>query len=653
MRRALVLALAGLALAAPAQAYFAPGAAVLSASSERQELADSASQSVAVSGDGRFAAFATRATNLFADDDPDPEGTDRLGGIFRRDLASGLLRPVADGDLVAEADGSLIRTGARNPSVSADGRYVAFSTGYALVPGDTNGAIDVYVRDLDRSAADAGAYTLVSARDGSDAAATYGQSSSPAGQQPGSDVWPLTSISADGRRVVFRTTAASDLPGGGASLTPASQLLVRDLGARTTRVVTRAAADGEPAGGAIGPAALSADGTAVVWAGSNARAQTKIFDGEPYDATDLYDLWQRIGGPTRRITGLADPDDPACTTDYVSPDPSATGPCYGPLTTTEAGTVSISGRQLAISGDGNRIWYLTPGFPRPSVLFSNVLDVWSADMSAGVTRKAGAVELSREGALDDPTANPAIDGLAVSPDGRWLALSTQRTRFGAGRLTLSGSPRAVPDQRELYVADLGTGVMERVVTGFGGDDASGSVGPQVSLSADGRTVGFTSSATNLFYGDANGSTDAFTAVRTDPPAGEAPVSPGTGGNDDLVVPPPPEDPKLRVRLTRDKHRRVVVSVTTPAAGRLALRVRGRLPASGGRRKPLRTFAVASKRARAAAKVRVTLELKRALRGPLKRFGRLSAGLKVVFTPAAGGRSLAAGKRVRFLPGRGR
>ena len=34
------------------------------------------------------------------------------------------------------------------PAISADGRYLVFGTGSALVPGDTNGLYDVYVRDL-------------------------------------------------------------------------------------------------------------------------------------------------------------------------------------------------------------------------------------------------------------------------------------------------------------------------------------------------------------------------------------------------------------------------------------------------------------------------------------------------------------------------
>ena len=55
---------------------------------------------------------------------------------------------VAAGDVRQEGDDALIAFGARNPSISADGRYVAFSTAERPVPADVNGNIDVYVRDM-------------------------------------------------------------------------------------------------------------------------------------------------------------------------------------------------------------------------------------------------------------------------------------------------------------------------------------------------------------------------------------------------------------------------------------------------------------------------------------------------------------------------
>ncbi len=108
---------------------------------------------------------------------------------------------MADGNLFRESDNAFLRWGASNPSISADGRYVAFSTGEQLVPGDVNDNIDVYVRDMSKPASDPGAYVLASARDGGDTPASYGPPPFPnPGSDPGADVSAGVAISADGSR---------------------------------------------------------------------------------------------------------------------------------------------------------------------------------------------------------------------------------------------------------------------------------------------------------------------------------------------------------------------------------------------------------------------------------------------------------------------
>ena len=128
----------------------------------------------AVCADGRYVAVQTRARNLFADDDPDPAGQYRVGGIFRFDLETQGLELVADGDFFDEETNVLLRQGAREPSMSADGRFVAFSTAQQLAPADTNGSIDVYVRDMSvRRSGPRARSSSISARDGGDAPAEY------------------------------------------------------------------------------------------------------------------------------------------------------------------------------------------------------------------------------------------------------------------------------------------------------------------------------------------------------------------------------------------------------------------------------------------------------------------------------------------------
>src|SRR5262249_42223714 len=148
VRITLMLALLLALPVATARAYVGPGALIASASLEIREQGDDGSSNADLSADGRYVVFDTRARNLYPADFVDPPGQPYEGGVMRRDLQTGSVELVAPGDLINEADGATLTRGARNPSVSADGRYVVFSSGQQLVPADVNGNIDVYVRDM-------------------------------------------------------------------------------------------------------------------------------------------------------------------------------------------------------------------------------------------------------------------------------------------------------------------------------------------------------------------------------------------------------------------------------------------------------------------------------------------------------------------------
>jgi Tol biopolymer transport system component len=93
----------------------------------------------ALSHDGRYVAFASRASNLVPNDAP---GT---FDVFLRDRLLGTTQRINVG-----ADNSTVISGVvAMLGISADGSRVAFSAdGASGVPGDTNGALDVFVRDL-------------------------------------------------------------------------------------------------------------------------------------------------------------------------------------------------------------------------------------------------------------------------------------------------------------------------------------------------------------------------------------------------------------------------------------------------------------------------------------------------------------------------
>ena len=647
-------ALVALLAPASASALYGYGAQIVSADFARGEQGDDATTFAAIAANGRYVAIQTRARNFFADDDPDPPGRYRAGGVFRFDLATQALAKVADGDLFDEASNQFLRRGASNPSISVDGRYVAFATAEPLVAADGNDHVDVYVRDMDVAIGQPGAYDLVSARDGGDVPAAYGTPAVPTpGSEPGSDVSRGVAISADGRRVAFRTDAPTDLPASGAVDVPAGQVFVRDRVADTTTLVTAkrdpesGAMTSAPAGGAAG-AALSADGTTVAWTGGNAGDQTRFLGGENPEPSFPYFLWRRVAdgpaAPTRRITGLADPDDPACppgsSTNF---DQSSTGPCYGPLTDQEANRTSIGGQLPALSGDGLTVAFLTGAGPRPLAFTGPGLDLYVTHMDSGLTRKAATVELTRDTVGTDAATASPLGSVAISRDGQHLALTTVRTKFVLPALEQVDEPRQVPGPRELYAVDLGAGTIERVTRSYSEGDIGADVLNGPTLSADGSRIAFAAFASNLFYGDANQTTDAFVVERLpeeDP--GALPVAPGTGLESSIE-----EDrgPSIRVRARARPGGVVALTVSVPAAGGVKALAR----AAAGEPRRQRILATANGRARGLARseVKLTLRPVARYRPELRRRGEIRGRAVVTYVAARGGRRAVATRTVVF------
>jgi hypothetical protein len=661
----LAVSLAALASAVPAGATYGdgtkglPGAELVSADYLRLEQGDDTSKFAAVSADGNYVAIQTRARNFFADGDPDPPGEYRAGGIFRFDLRTRVLQKVADGDLFRESDNAFLRRGASNPSISANGRYVAFSTNQQLVSADTNDNADVYVRDMNLATDAPGAYTLVSARDGGVVPASYAPPALPLpGSNPGADVSPGVAISADGTRVAFRTEAESDLPARASPDAPAGQVFVRDLATQRTTLVTAGRDPGtgqmtaEPAGGALG-AALSADGSTVAWTGRHAAEQTRFLGGENPDPAFNYYLWRRAPfgptDPTRRITGLADPDDPVCRQlEEANPgmittfNPNANGPCYGPLTDQEANRSDISSQLPALSGDGYTVAFLTGSGPRPLVQSGPGLDLYVADMHPGLSRKAGTVELTRDAANGETETSSPLSSIAISPEGRYVAFTTSRTRFILPALQLVGTPRAVPGIRELYVADLQAHTVERVARSIAGGDIDGGVQDGITLSAGADRIAFSSFAGNLFFGDANQRADAFVATRLPQVPELAGGGNGSGaGGSSLTV--DRAGPRVIVRAKAKADGVVVLTITVPAAGGIEAVATARTG------KPAKNQTIASRKTHARGKGSFNVVMRAAARfRPALRDGStLHARVRVTFTPAAGGRRLHGSTTVAF------
>jgi len=127
----IVLALIGTAGASPG-----PTARVSVSSAGGESNAGSAAPSV--SADGRFVAFASSASNLV------PNDTNAAIDVFVHDVQAGTTSRMS-----VDAQGNEGSGQSLYPDISADGRLVAFpSAAPNLVPGDNNGAFDIFVHDL-------------------------------------------------------------------------------------------------------------------------------------------------------------------------------------------------------------------------------------------------------------------------------------------------------------------------------------------------------------------------------------------------------------------------------------------------------------------------------------------------------------------------
>jgi Tol biopolymer transport system component len=192
---------------------------------------DGTSASCSLSGDGRYVAFMSYASNLVAGD------TNGISDVFVRDQITGETSRVN-----IPAGGGQANDYSYDCDISADGRYVVFlSAARNMVPGDTNMFADVFVRDRT-----AGTTTRVSV-------ATDGTEANDSSYEP--------AISGNGRYVVFHSSAsnlvANDTNGG-------EDIFVRDLVSGTTTRASIADDESQANDRSFDPA-ISSDGRYIAF----------------------------------------------------------------------------------------------------------------------------------------------------------------------------------------------------------------------------------------------------------------------------------------------------------------------------------------------------------------------------------------------------
>ncbi len=311
-------------------------------------------------------------------------------------------------------------------------------------------------------------------------------------------------ISADGRFVVFRQSTPVQLPSGASQ--DLGRILLRDRVSGTTTVVAQGSVTAGIAltVGAVSEPDISADGRWVAYVvgspGTTGPRTIRLWDrttaqtsspGPLRGACDLPALSADgrflafrtdaalVAGDTNQLPDIYVLDRQASTFDLVSPG-VAGGPGY-------RGQVG----QPSISADGNRIAFASTmiGLVARQVPVG-VMQIYLRDRSARTTTLVSAAADGSPG--DRSSQEPSISG-----DGSMVAFSSTATAF-AGPSAPEG----------IFVWSQVTGQMRDATVSTEGTAAAGG-SSQPSLSAGGRYVAFSSVATNLVPGDANGIADIF------------------------------------------------------------------------------------------------------------------------------------------------
>jgi len=403
---------------------------------------NSGSGSPSISADGRFVAFDSDASNLV------PGDTNSNRDIFVRDTLTNTTTRVS-----FDSAGNQANSNSFGASISADGRFVAFeSLASNIVPGDTNSNRDIFVRDR---------LTNTTTRVSLDSAGNQAN-----------DASDRVSISADGRFVAFTSDASNLVPG---DTNGDPDIFVRDrLTNTTTRVSVNSAGNQGNVRSLFNAPSISADGRFVAF---ESRASNIV----PGDTNDGLDIFVR--------------DTLTNTTTRVSLDSAGN---QG-NSSSESPSISADGRFVAFTSRASNI---VPGDTNSRG------DIFVRDRLTNTTTRVSVDSAGNQRNID--SYSPSI-----SADGRFVAFES-----GASNIDLG-------TDSDIFVRDTLTNTTTNVSVDSAGNRGEGE---SPSISADGRFVAFESNSSNLVPGDNNNTDDIFVVETSSTPK----VINGTPGNDNLT-----------------------------------------------------------------------------------------------------------------------
>ena len=412
----------------------------------------------------------------------------RASASSTRRTSRNLCEPSPVNHLVSTGPGnrrtSGTQSGGLSPQVSRDGRFIAFQTPSALVPDDTNGVRDVYVRDRERGR-------------------TKRVSLGSRGQQLArASSWPA--ISATGRFVTFSTGSANVLPGLGGGT---KRVFLRDLRTSRTELVSQTSRE-RPANGASFGSSISKDGRVVAfesWAPNLGAWDVEVFvrDRQTGRTRFLSRDWK--GRPSGYgILSKVTPDGRRVLFYSVSKltrERGGQGLYVADLvrqTIRWVARPAIEHEGSSISDDG-RVIAFTSVDPDCTGSTGECLTAVVRNTRTDVDEIASAPLPTVES--DGPSYNPQLSG-----DGRFVLFTSR-----AGNIVEADDNLAT----DVFVRDRRSGRVRLVSVAEDGGGANGPSGtgtfdlPNATLSGDGVWAVFASRATNLVLADENGAADVF------------------------------------------------------------------------------------------------------------------------------------------------
>lgn len=267
-------------------------------------------------------------------------------------------------------------------------------------------------------------------------------------------------ISADGRFVAFDSTASNLVPG---DTNNKPDIFVHDRLTGTTERVS-VASDGTQGNGSNQATAISADGRYVTFYSSSSN----LVADDTNNIEDVF-IHDRETGTTERVS--------------VSTDG------------TQGDAASL---RSSVSADGRYVAFMSRAKNLVPETTDNLYDIFVRDRVEGTTEMVSI-------ASDRTPANGSNTSPVISGDGLYVAFVSAASNLVPGDTN---------NYIDVFVHNRFTGNTERVSVAWDGTEGNSAVSNDISMSSDGRFVGFSSYSSNLVPDDSNNDYDAFVHDRS-------------------------------------------------------------------------------------------------------------------------------------------